>query len=90
MKKVLIVLTISIMFLLSGCSNPDQSWFQSNVGRYQVLHYTTTTIPHAEFYLRVDTLTGRTEVFYRESSRIVYMDSFFSTEIEGKKSLKGN
>jgi len=90
MKKVLIVLTIWIMFLSLGCSKPEQSWFQSNVGRYQVLHYTATTIPHTEFYLRVDTLTGRTEVFYRESSRIVYMDSFFSPEIEGKKALKGN
>jgi len=78
------------MLLSLGCSNPEQSWFEANVGRYQVLHYTTTTIPHTEFYLRVDTITGRTEVFYRDGGGIVYMDSFFSPEIEGKKALTKN
>jgi hypothetical protein len=85
MRKVLIFLFIWIMFLSLGCSKPEQSWFQSNVGRYQVFHYTTTTIPHTDFYLRVDTITGRTELFTRAQDRIIYLASFFSAEVEGKK-----
>lgn len=84
-KKILIFLIIWVMFLFLGCSKPEQPWFQSNVGRYQVLHYTTVTIPHTEFYLRVDTVTGRTELFTRAQDRIVYLSSFFSPEVEGKK-----
>ena len=85
MKKTLVFLIIWLMFLSLGCSKPEQPWFQSNVARYQVLHYSTIIIPHTEFYLRVDTVTGKTEVFYRDGGKIIYMDSFFSPAIEGKK-----
>jgi hypothetical protein len=88
MKKILILLTTCSIFLCLGCSKPDQPWFQSNVGRYQVLHYTTTTIPHTEFYLRLDTVTGKTELFHRDGGVVRYLASFYGPEVEGKK-LRG-
>jgi hypothetical protein len=91
MQKISILLIIGIAVLFLGCQKEDHSWFRSDdVGRYQVIHYTSATTPHTEFYLRVDTQTGWTELFYRDGGKIKYMDSFFIPEIEGKKDFRKN
>jgi hypothetical protein len=88
MRKALIFPIIFIVFLLLGCSKTEQGWFQSNVGRYQVTHYTTHTIPFTDYYIRVDTVTGKTELFTRAQDRIIYLSSFYSPEVEGKKLIE--
>jgi hypothetical protein len=88
MRKVSIVLIIGFAILLLGCQMADQSWFGDDVGRYQVIHYTSATTPPADHYLRVNTETGWTELFYLDGGKIKYMDSFPSPEIEGKKDLR--
>jgi hypothetical protein len=89
MKKICLFLIVGIWMFIVGCSNGQNSWFSSDeVGRYQIVHYTTQEAPYTEFFLRLDTITGRTELFNQTGGSIKYMDSFFSPEIEGKQSLK--
>ena len=88
MQKMSIVLIIAFAILVPGCQLADESWFHDDIGRYQVIHYTSATIPPTDHYLRVDTQTGWTELFYRDGDKIKYMGSFFSPEIEGKKDLR--
>jgi hypothetical protein len=89
MKKICLFLIVGIWMFIVGCSNGQNSWFSSDeVGRYQIVHYTTQEAPYTEFFLRLDTITGRTELFSQTGGNMKYMDSFFSPEIEGKQSLK--
>jgi len=88
MQKISILLIVGFAILLSGCQMSDESWFHAEVGRYQVIHYTSATTPPTDHYLRVDTETGRTEIFYRDGYKIKYMDSFFSPEVEGKEDTR--
>ena len=89
MKKICLFLIVGIWVLMVGCGNGQDSWFQSDeVGRYQIVHYTSTEAPYTDFFLRLDTTTGRTELFYREGSDVKYMTSFVSPELEGKQSKK--
>jgi hypothetical protein len=62
MKKISILLIVGVAILLGACGKTTEDIW-SDVGRYQVIHYTTTTNPPADFYLRLDTQTGWTEVF---------------------------
>jgi len=86
MRKISILLIVGVAILLGACGQTEDIW--SDVKRYQVIHYTTTTNPPTDFYLRLDTQTGWTEVFYRDGDKIKYMDHFVSPELEGKKALK--
>ena len=89
MKKICLFLIVGILMLISGCGNGENSWFQSDeVGRYQIVHYTSIEGPYTEFFLRLDTITGKTELFYLDGSNVKYMTSFFSPELEGKQSSK--
>jgi hypothetical protein len=88
MKKISILLMVGIAILLGACDRGQEMDIWSDVGRYQVLHYTSATTPPTDYYLRVDTQTGRTELFYRDGDKIKYMDSFSSPEIEDKKDLR--
>ena len=89
MKKICLFLIVGIWMLIVGCSNGQNSWFNSDeVGRYQIVHYTTQEAPYTDFFLRLDTITGRTELFYRDGNNVKYMTSFVSPELEGKQSSK--
>ena len=88
MQKISILLIVGFAILLSGCQMSDESWFHAEVGRYQVIHYTSATTPPADYYLRVNTETGLTELFYLDNGKIKYIDSFRGPEIEGKKGLR--
>ena len=88
MQKISIVLIIGLVMLFSGCQMGDQEWFGDDIGRYQVIHYTSATTPPTDHYLRVNTETGWTELFCLDGGKIKYMDSFPSPEIEGKKDLR--
>jgi hypothetical protein len=84
--KISILLIVGVAILLGACTQGEEIW--SDVGRYQVIHYSVATNPGTDFYLRVDTQTGWTELFYREGDKIKYLDHFFSPDVEGKKDLK--
>ena len=89
MKKICLFLMVGIWMLIVGCGNGENSWFQSDdVGRYQIVHYTSIEGPYTEFFLRLDTITGRTELFYRDGSNVKYMTSFSSPELEGQQPRK--